>query len=71
MSQFDASKLVQQNVCEQEETEIENLYGRIQAYSRSIQPEDDPVSFYFLGLTSFERYYFPRDITNGPNFGGS
>nr|CAD2198338.1 unnamed protein product [Meloidogyne enterolobii] len=42
LGQFDGSKLTQQNGSEQEETEIENLYGRIQAYSRSIQPEDDP-----------------------------
>uniref|UniRef100_A0A915LUM4 Uncharacterized protein n=1 Tax=Meloidogyne javanica TaxID=6303 RepID=A0A915LUM4_MELJA len=43
LGQFDGSKLTQQNGSEQEETEIENLYGRIQAYSRSIQPEDDPA----------------------------
>ena len=48
MGQFDGSKLTQQNGSEQEETEIENLYGRIQAYSRSIQPEDDPVSYILI-----------------------
>lgn len=42
LAQFDGSKMAQQNGSEQEETEVENLYGRIQAYSRSIQPEDDP-----------------------------
>jgi hypothetical protein len=42
------------------ESEREDMYGKMQAYSRSIQPEDDPVNYFLYQISTINYPHFCR-----------